>query len=282
MARNKIKFTSGVAFIALLIGANILLLLPQEQTAKINFFFVKITSPLLNLIPRSNPSKDDTVSKAKYDKLIAEHTFLQSRLREITEDNLNLAHIRQNPPMPGPAIVIARISKVIEEGQRNEIIINKGSADGLKKGQYVLSAGHDRKDNSSTSVIGTISELSNTMSKVQLVTDANHYLMASIWRDGIKLDIEGQIKGNNKMQAKMPLMTRKEFDIQINDFVFAKVKPGFLDTPLVVGKVSDINPDDQAPMLWDITITPIIDIRSLTDVGVVVIDMKTSSTDEDK
>lgn len=282
MARNKIKFSGGVIFIALLIGANALLLLPQEHTAKINYFFVKITSPLLNLIPRSNPTKNDTVSKAEFDKLLAEYANLHGRLQKISEINRNLAHMRQNPPMPGPAILMAKISKVNEEGQRNEIIINRGSDDGLKKGQYVLSAGHDREDNLSTSVIGTISELSKTMARVQLVTDANHYLMASIWREGSNLGIDGQIKGNNKMQAKMPLMTRNEFDIRVDDFVFAKVKPGFLDTPLVIGKVIKIKPDDQDPLLWDITITPIIDIRSLTDVGVVVIDIKTSSTEEDE
>lgn len=281
MARNKIKFSSGVIFIALLIGANVLLLLPQEHTAKINYFFVKITSPLLNLIPRSNPTKDETVKKSEYDKLLTEYADLQGRLREIIEINHNLAHMRQNPPMPGPAIAMAKISKVNEEGQRNEIIINRGSVDGLKEGQYVLSAGYNREDNLSTSVIGTISEVLKTMARVQLVTDANHYLMASIWRDGINVGINGQIKGNNKMQAKMPLMTRNEFDIRVDDFVFAKVKPGFLDTPLVIGKVSEIKEDEQEPLLWDITITPIIDIRSLTDVAVVIIDMDTSSEEDE-
>lgn len=282
MARNKIKFTSGVLFIALLVGANILLLLPQKHTAKINFFFVKITSPLLNLLPRSDPSKNDTVPISEYQKLLVEHRNLQVGLEEIMDKYSKISRIRQKLTKPGPALAMARVSKITIEGQRNELLISKGSADGLKKGQYVLSAETDSETGLAGSVIGTISELWKTMSRVQLITDANHNILVSIWRDGTNLDISGQMWGNNKMQAKIPLIERRKFDIRVDDAVYAKRKKGFLETPLVIGQVSEIKHDDQYPNLWDITITPIVDIRSLTDVAIVIIDMDTSSSDGDE
>ncbi|MBW8015701.1 MAG: hypothetical protein FVQ82_05905 [Planctomycetes bacterium] len=287
MARNKIKFTSGVVFIALLIGANVLLLLPQKYTARVNYFFVKITSPIVNLIPRSNPSKNDTVKKSEYDKLLVQYKNLQADLEVIIEKNRILSGIRQKLPKPGPAIVIANVSKITLEGQLNELIISKGSDDGLKKGQYVLSTEPDPETGLAGSVIGTISELSKTMSRVKLVTDANHNIKVEIWRDGSDLGISGIMWGNNKiqanilkLQANIPLIVRKQYDIRVDDSVYAKRKFGFLETPLVVGQIIAIKPDDQDPLLWDITITPVVDIRALTDVAIVIIDMDTTSDEE--
>lgn len=287
MARNKIKFTSGVVFIALLIGANILLLLPQKQTSKINYFFVKITSPLLNIFPRSNPSKDDMVLKSEYDELLAAYHNLQADLEVIMEKNRKLSGIRQKLPKPGPSIAMANVCKVTIEGQRNELVINKGSGDGLKKGQYVLSAETDPKTGLAGTVIGTISELSKSMARVQLVTDANQSIKVELWRDGKSLEISGFLKGNNKsrakipqIEAKMPMMVRQQFDIRVDDAVYAERKSGYLETPLVIGKVSKIKEDDEYPLMWDITITPVVDFRGLKNVAVVIVDMKTSSGEE--
>jgi cell shape-determining protein MreC len=276
MARNKIKFTSGVVFIALLIGANILLLMPQEHTKEINYFFVKITSPITKLFNKAKPANDDTVPKSEYLKLLQEHENMQVRTEEIKANYRKMSGIRQKMPLPGPALVMAKVSKIIVEGQRNEIVISKGSRDGLRKGQYVLSAEIDPEMGPTGSVIGTIVELSKTMSRVQLVTDAAHHIMVDIWRDGEALSISGYMNGNNKLQAEIPLIPRQQFDIRVEDSIFAKIKRGLLETSMVIGKVTEIKPLDRDPHLWDITITPLVDIKSLTDVAVVVIDMKTS------
>ncbi len=274
MARNKIKFSGGVFFIVLLICANILLLLPQKHTRHLNYFFVRITSPLLNLIPGSQPAKDDTVSKSEFDKLLVSYENLHGRYNKLVETNLRLTAIRrQFLPLPEPAIVIANISKKTTDGQRNEIVINRGSGDGLKKGQYVLSAERG-------CVIGTISDLSSTMSRVQLVSDSNHYIMVDIWREGVDLLISGQMQGNNKLGATIPLV-ETDFDIRKGDSVFAKVTAGFLETPLIIGKITKIIEDERKPLLWDITVTPVVDVRSLTDVAVIVIDMNTIASDEE-
>jgi rod shape-determining protein MreC len=286
MARKNIKISSGVVFAVLLICANILLLLPQKHTKQLNYFFVRVTSPLLNLIPRSQPSKNDTVSKSLYNELVMSHENLQSRFQHVVKINRKLTNVRDrlNLPAPGPGLIIANISKVSINGQRSEIIINRGSDDGLKKKQYVLSAERG-------CVIGTISELSANMSRVQLVSDTNHHIMVDIWRDGVNLLISGQMRGDNKMNGKMPQSRSKlqgkiplvetDFDIREGDSVFARIAPGLLETSLIIGKITKIEPDERKPLLWDITVTPVVDIRALTDVAVIVVDMNTSAADEE-
>lgn len=273
MARNKIKLSSGVIFVVLLIGANVLLLLPQEHTKKINYFFVRITSPLVNLIPRSLPEDDETVSKNEYNELLRSYENLQGRFQHVIEINNKVSGIRQRLPMPGPAIVIANISKMPHGGQRSEIVINKGSFDKLRKGQYVLSA-------EDGSVIGVISELSKYMSRVKLLTDAKQHIVISIRREGVWL-INGQMNGNNQMQGKIPYI-ETSVDIRVNDSVFAELNPGYLETPLIIGTITEIKEDDRKPLLWDITVSPIDNVKSLTDVAVVVIDMDTSDGDGGK
>lgn len=273
MARNKIKLSSGVFFVALLIGANVLLLLPHEQTKKLNYFFVRITAPLLNLIPKSSPADNETVSKFDYNELVRSYENLQMRFQHEREINFRLSGIRQHLPQPGPSIVIANVSKVSIDGQRSEFVINKGSKDGLKKDQYVLSTENG-------SVIGMISELSTDMSRVKLVTDATQHALVNICREGTVL-INCMMNGNNKMQGKIPHI-EYGVDIRVNDAVVAGRMPGFLETPLIIGTITKIERDEWTPTLWDITVTPIDNIEALTDVAVVVVDMKTSDDDEDE
>jgi cell shape-determining protein MreC len=128
------------------------------------------------------------------------------------------------------------------------------------------------------------------MSRVQLVSDTNHHIMVDIWRDGVNLLISGQMRGDNKMHGKMPQSRSKlqgkiplvetDFDIREGDSVFARITPGLLETSLIIGKVTKIEPDERKPLLWDITVTPVVDIRALTDVAVIVVDMNTSAADE--
>lgn len=273
MARKKIKLSSGVFFVALLIGANILLLLPQEHTKRLNYFFVRVTAPLLNLFPRPQDISDETVSISQYNELRRSYENLQVQFENLGKTNDTLAGIRQHLPDPGTNYVIASISKVSIDGQRSEFVINKGSRDGLKKGQYVISAENG-------SVIGIIIALSEKMARVKLVTDAKQHILVSICRNGVEL-IDGLMIGNNQMQGKIPHVETDK-DIRADDSVFAKFNAGFLETSLMIGTITEIKEDDWEPTLWDITVTPIDNLKSLTDVAVVIIDMDTSESNEDK
>jgi hypothetical protein len=48
------------------------------------------------------------------------------------------------------------------------------------------------------------------------------------------------------------------------------VKRGFLETPKVIGEISEVKRDENTPLLWDITVSPIRDAGTLSDVAVIV------------
>jgi hypothetical protein len=46
--------------------------------------------------------------------------------------------------------------------------------------------------------------------------------------------------------------------------------PGFLDSPIVAGRVAQAERNEQNALLWDITVTPACDIQMLPSVMVIV------------
>ena len=48
-------------------------------------------------------------------------------------------------------------------------------------------------------------------------------------------------------------------------------KPGFLNAPMIIGKVLRCERNAKSPMLWDIVVEPVCDFEQLNDVAVIVI-----------
>ncbi len=190
------------------------------------------------------------VSRIKYDQL-------QNHLANITEE-LNherqkveeLSRLRNRYPLEGAALVLADVITASAEG----FIINRGETDGLQKGQFVLG------DNS---IIGTISDVSPRTARVGLITEITSDLAVEI--GGLKTVIQGYSRNS----AKVRLVSTKH-KIRIGDNVYACKKPGFLDTPIIVGTVSKCRKNDENPLLWDITVKPACDVERLNNVTVIV------------
>jgi len=70
--------------------------------------------------------------------------------------------------------------------------------------------------------------------------------------------------GNN--QAKVKMLKQ---EVKIGTEIMASKRPGFLDTPMIIGKVVQCKHNDQ-PLLWDITVEPVCDIRKIESVHVIV------------
>ena len=98
--------------------------------------------------------------------------------------------------LEGAKLVPASIITASTEGQRCELIINRGSDDGLAKDYYVIG------DNS---IIGTVTELSGRTSKVRLFTDASSAVQVNIRG----LDINMLMQGDGSGRAKIKLVPIK-------------------------------------------------------------------------
>src|SRR4030042_256304 len=153
MARARFKPSKLTLFVSLLLIGFILLLIPQDITSKLNFAFIDIFGFFLNIgssaAYQQNPRNDSlfSVSRHEYNKLQAAYENLQAEVFEQKRQIEELSRVRMTEPDPATGIVLAKIVN----RRKNEFVINRGSADSLKIGQYVLG------DNA---VIGCIEQVS--------------------------------------------------------------------------------------------------------------------------
>ncbi|MBN1391944.1 MAG: rod shape-determining protein MreC [Sedimentisphaerales bacterium] len=239
-----------------ILGGLIVLFAPQNLTNKFQFAFANIfRGPLsigrnISLSAHTQSQTEEAVSRIKYDQL-------QNHLANITEE-LNrerqkvesLSGLRNRRPLEGAKLLLADVVTLSAEG----LIINRGHNDEVQKGQFVLG------DNS---VIGTISAVSPRTARVELITEGTSNMAVEI--GGLKTVIEGD--GKNSVKVRLVSTKHK---VKVGDNVYACKQPGFLDSPMIIGTVSQCKRNDENPLLWDITVKPACDIERLNDVTVII------------
>ena len=257
--RNTIRsgaVARGMLFTWFMLGGLIFLFAPQNLTNRFQFAFANIFRwPLsigrtITLSARTQPQLTDVVSRTKYDQLQNYLANLTEELNQERQKAEELSRLRNRHPLEGAGLIFADVITASTEG----LIINRGQNDGLQKGQFVLG------DNS---IIGTISDVSPRTARVELITETTSSIAVDI--GGLKTVIQGYSKNS----AKVRLVSTKH-KIKIGDNVYACKKPGFLETPMIVGAVSQCRKDDENPLLWDIAVKPACDIERLNNVTVIV------------
>ncbi len=240
----------------------ILLFSPQSITSRFQFAFARLFRwPLsmgrnIPLAARTELSIGENFGRkeTQYQNHIAN---LEEELREKDRKIEQLSGLRSRlRGLEGAKLVTADIITASAEGLRSELIINRGTEDGLGKGFFVIG------DNS---VIGNITDLAARTAKVRLFTDAASITQVNI--PGIKINMLMQGNGNNS--AKIKLVPVKH-QIKKGDRVVALKKPGYLDIAMIAGAVDECRRDDSNPALWDITVKPVCDTAELKSVAVIV------------
>ncbi len=245
-----------------MLGGFIFLLAPQNLTNNFRFTFARVFHwPLrvgrnISLSTQTNQPLADVVSRREYNQI-------QNHLANIIEQRNaehrkveKLSGLRDVAVWERTNFVLADVITASIDGSHGELIINRGGDDGLARGQFVLG------DNS---VVGVVSEVLPRTAKVRLVTDPASRIAVKI----SGLDIGRLMHGNGGGSARIPLLAIKH-KVKTGDLVYADKKPGFLDVPVITGKVEQCKRDDENPSLWDITVGPVCDIEKLSDVAVIV------------
>jgi len=269
MAHRQSNVSRGKLFITLLIVAIVVQVVPHRHTKRLNILFrsvfnrvLSVSVPGFSKVFRAPPSTAEFVARSEYEELLKVYKNTHGQLLEMQRRYEALSGVRSGLPKPGPGLVLARVITSAINSFGQEIIINEGADAGLKIGQLVL-------DQGKTGVVGSVSELHETTATVRLLTDSKHTIMVAVWREGKEDYVERQMVGDGKDACKIPLVSR-EYDLRVGDTVFASPKRGVLDTPIIIGEVAAIRPDEDRPLLWDITVRPIFDRQALTDVAIVV------------
>jgi len=240
----------------------ILLLAPESFTSRFHFTFARIFHRPLSIgrnVPLSVrtqlPLQQEASRKeAQYQNYI---TNIEEELRQKQLAVESLSGLRSRlHGLEGAKLVLADIITGSVEGRRRELIINRGQDDQLAKGQFVLG------DNS---IIGTISEVGPRTARVRMLTDAGCATPVRIQG----LDVDMLLTGGGNDTARIKLVPVKH-KVKTGDIVLAAKRPGFLDSPMIAGRVDECKADDKNPAVWDITVKPVCDLANLNGVAVIV------------
>jgi rod shape-determining protein MreC len=272
MAKNNTHASKNSLFFMLLGLSLLIYIVPQKTTNSLNFLFNRLFSPFLQIgrqfanedVRMAGPS-DQAVGKDEYDQLWKNYKNLRAQIAELEKQVQSLSRLRQEIGLSEEGFLPAKIT-TMQRGTHHELVINKGSVHGAAAGQFVLSP-------EKNSAIGIILEASETMSRVRLLTDAACGIEVRIRRDDENLDIAAQMIGDGKSGCRIGFIPR-DTDIRVGDTIYAAARTGKLSIPIVIGEVREVKPDEQNPLLWSILVEPIETIAKLSDVVVVVPNVK--------
>ena len=260
MQKRKLKVSSRMLIVWLTLAGFIFLFAPQKITNKFQLVFVNIFKwPLriqrsIALSAHADESITDVVSGT-------EHSKLQNHLDNLTEE-LNqqrqkfeiLSGLKTKFAWEGVDFVLADVVFSSLNSGSNELFIDCGKDSGLSKGQFVLSE---------NSVIGTIGDVVGDTARVKLITDQGSKIPVRI----AGLSAAGLMRGNGDNSATMTMVRH---EVRVGDEVYAVKKPAFLPAPMIVGKVTQCQRDQDSPLLWNVTVQPVSNLQAVTAVTVVI------------
>lgn len=237
----------------------IILFSPENLTNKFQFAFHSIFNwPLsigrnISLSARvQQPLKDkDVVGREEYDRLQNHLANVKQQRDDAYQNVQKLSKMRNVPAWERMGFVLADVITISINELRSELIINRGWDDGLIKGQFVLA------DNS---IIGEICDIDARNARVRIFTDP---------ASNIAVRIAGTDRFMQGIGDNSALIRMVKQKVKIGSKLMASKKPGFLDIPMIIGKVAQCKLNAE-PLLWDITLEPVCDIQKVTNVVVIV------------
>lgn len=102
---------------------------------------------------------------------------LATRYEAVLEENDRLRRLFDSRTRLRSDVLIAELIEIVPDPSRHEVIIDKGSANGVAVGQTVVD---------STGVVGQIVETSAVTSRVLLLIDARHSLPVEVLRNNLR------------------------------------------------------------------------------------------------
>ncbi len=186
---------------------------------------------------------------------IASLTRDASNYREMSLDCARLRklmNIKNDFKLP---TVAARVVGKNRSSVFKTVLINKGTADGIKTGFPVMGMG---------GVAGRIMETSRNASKILLLVDYNSNIDVLIQRNRC----QGVLRGCGSFGCELKYVQRSE-DVKTGDVVVSSGLAGVFPRGLLIGKVAAVE-KEEAGLFQKITVHPAINITRLEEVLVIL------------
>lgn len=188
-----------------------------------------------------------TVDKAKLIMLQEENKKLRDQLDFLDKNNYHYM----------AAAVVARQNLFDNSAATQDVVIDKGSKDGISPGLGVVDEGGI--------IIGKIAEVKDHSARVCLTTGPNCQLPAAILNTAKTI---GLTEGELGLTIKMDYIPQME-SIAPGDIVVTSGLGGEIPRGLVIGRVSKVS--KQSNEIWqDVSIEPLADRQNLTLVSVIL------------
>lgn len=259
MARKRREVSNRMLLVWLTLAGFILLLSPQKITSKFQGAFMHTfrfplrlgRSITLSARVANTPAYTRQRSDQQYENHIAN---LAAELEQKNRRIEALAKIRyRQSALEGAALVMADVITANLAGSRNELLINRGQNDAVQLGQFVLGE---------NCMVGTISYVWPRQAKVKLISDSSSRLAVTI--AGMQNPVWMFGAGDGEAVIRWA-----KVEPRIGEIVLAQKQPGFLDCPMIAGRVRRCERNDKNALLWDITVRPACDVQMLPSVTVI-------------
>ncbi len=264
-------------FIWCMLASVILYLIPQNYSNNLQFTFAHVFSfPLsvessTSLSAITQQKTGDMIPKKQYESLYNDYLNLREQLKKQKEQFIKLDKLNNSVVGENIAFIMGNIIHAAADSKYSELTIDCKTMTGLKKGQFVLARNN--------SLVGRITDISPQLGKAKVRLITNPDLKIKVKIDGLNQNL--QMQGNGDGTAKIGMVNREK-KITVGQKVFAMEQqsfldspsddqPDILDSPMLVGTVSKCKPDDNAPLLWDITVTPECEMEELYEVAIIVV-----------
>lgn len=183
--------------------------------------------------------------QAENARLAQENLVLQrhvQRLAALTAENARLRELLNSSALLDSSVLVAEIIGTDPDPSRLEVIIDKGSDNGLYVGQPVLDA---------TGIIGQIIAVGPAQSRVILVTDARHALPVEINRNGVRSIAAGTGRPGILSLLYLPITA----DVREGDLLVTSGLGGVFPRGYPVGRVARVVKDPQETFMT-VDVTP--------------------------
>lgn len=172
---------------------------------------------------RDDLERENRELNARYLQLAAR---LQ-RLDALEAENRHLRELLSSSALVPDRVLIAEIISLNQDPYRNQIVLNKGSRDGVYSGQALIDA---------HGVLGQIVSVDRTRSTALLVTDPDHGIPVQILRTGLQTIAVGS---GNARGLRMPFLASNT-DVQVGDQLVSSSLGGRFPAGYPVGSIYEL------------------------------------------
>ncbi len=188
----------------------------------------------------------DRALREKYDKLATRQSLLEAKLERyeaLKAQNTHLRKLLGSAALVADRAVVAKILQVNEEPFTREIVIAKGSRDGVRDGQPVI-------DNHG--IMGQVTEVDPEQSRVTLITNPGHAIPVEDTRNGLRTIVFGT---GDEDRVAVRYLTAPT-DIKVGDLLVSSGIGGTFPFGYPVARITSIVNNPNEPFL-DIHARPI-------------------------